>query len=56
MKPSAFLLFLAFLLFAGCSHKLDNCAVYSQFAYEENFGGEESKPDTTVFSDRKSVV
>ena len=50
MKPSAFLLFLAFLLFAGCSHKLDNCAVYSQFALEENFGSDESKPDTTVFS------
>lgn len=50
MKPSAFLLFLAFLLFVGCSHKLDNRAVYSQFAFEENFGNEESKPDTTVFS------
>jgi hypothetical protein len=50
MKPSAFLLFLAFLLFAGCSYKLDNRAVYSQFAFEENFGSEESKPDTTVFS------
>ena len=50
MKPSAFLLFLAFLLFAGCSHKLDNRAVYSQFAFEENYGKEESEPDTTVFS------
>ena len=50
MKPSAFLLFLAFLLFAGCSYKLDNRAVYSQFALEENFDSEESKPDTTVFS------
>ncbi len=50
MKPSAFLLFLAFLLFAGCSHKLDNRVVYSQFAFEENYGNEESKPDTTVFS------
>lgn len=50
MKLSAFLLFLAFLLFAGCSHKLDNRAVYSQFAFEENYGKEESEPDTTVFS------
>ena len=50
MKPSVFLLFLAFLLFAGCSYKLDNRAVYSQFALEENFGSEEPKPDTTVFS------
>ena len=50
MKPSVFLLFLAFLLFAGCSYKLDNRAVYSQFALEENFDSEESKPDTTVFS------
>ena len=50
MKPSVFLLFLAFLLFAGCSYKLDNRAVYSQFALEENFDSEESTPDTTVFS------
>ena len=50
MKPSAFLLFLAFLLFAGCTQKHVNRAVYSQFAFEENFGSEESKPDTTVFS------
>ena len=50
MKPSAFLLFLAFLLFAGCTQKHFNRAVYSQFAFEENFGSEESKPDTTVFS------
>ena len=44
MKPSVF------LLFAGCSYKLDNRAVYSQFALEENFDSEESTPDTTVFS------
>ena len=50
MKPSVFLLFLAFLLFAGCSYKLDNRAVYCQFALEENFDSEESKPYTTVFS------
>ena len=50
MKPSAFLLFLAFLLFAGCTQKHVNRAVYSQFAFEENFGSEEPKPDTTVFS------
>ncbi len=49
MKPSAFLLFLAFLLFAGCTQKHVNRAVYSQFALEENFDNEESKPDTTVF-------
>ena len=50
MKPSAFLLFLAFLLFAGCTQKHVNRAVYSQFAFEENYDNEESAPDTTVFS------
>ena len=50
MKPSASLLFWAALLFTSCTQKHDNCAVYSQFAFEENFGNEESKPDTTVFS------
>ena len=50
MKPSASLLFWAALLFTSCTQKHDNCAVYSQFALEENFGNEESKPDTTVFS------
>lgn len=50
MKPSASLLFLAFLLFAGCTQKHVNRAVYSQFAFEENYDNEESAPDTTVFS------
>jgi hypothetical protein len=50
MKPSASLLFWAALLFTSCTQKHDNCAVYGQFALEENFGNEESKPDTTVFS------
>lgn len=50
MKPSASLLFWAALLFTSCTQKHENCAVYSQFAFEENFYIEESKPDTTVFS------
>jgi hypothetical protein len=50
MKPSASLLFWAALLFTSCSQKLDNRAVFSQFAFEENFGKEESEPDMTVFS------
>ena len=50
MKPSASLLFWATLLFTSCTQKHENCAVYSQFALEENFDSEESVPDTTVFS------
>ena len=45
-----FLTFLTALICAGCTSTHENCAVYSQFAYEENFGKEESMPDTTVFS------
>lgn len=38
------------MICAGCTSTHENCAVFSQFAYEENFGREESVPDTTVFS------
>ena len=45
-----FVTFLTALICSGCTSTHENCAVYSQFALEENFGSEESKPDTTVFS------
>ena len=38
------------MICAGCTSTHENCAVFSQFAYEENFGREESVPDTIVFS------
>lgn len=44
-----FLTFLTALICAGCSSTHENCAVFSQFAYEADFGSEESVPDTTVF-------
>ena len=50
MNLRSFVIFMTALICAGCTSTHENCAVYSQFAYEENFGSEESKPDTTVFS------
>lgn len=50
MNLRSFVIFLTALICAGCTSTHENCAVYSQFALEENFGNEESKPDTTVFS------
>ena len=50
MNMRSFVIFLTALICAGCTSTHENCAVYSQFALEENFGSEESKPDTTVFS------
>ena len=50
MNLRSCVIFLTALICAGCTSTHENCAVYSQFAYEENFGSEESKPDTTVFS------
>ena len=49
MNPRSCVIFLIALICAGCTSTHENCAVYSQFALEENFGSEESKPDTTVF-------
>ena len=50
MKAFTLFVLLAAMLLAGCMKRHENRAVYSQFALEENFGSEESKPDTTVFS------
>ena len=50
MNLRSCVIFLNALICAGCTSTHENCAVYSQFAFEENFGNEESKPDTTVFS------
>jgi len=50
MNLRSIVIFLTTLICAGCTSTHENCAVYSQFAFEENFGNEESKPDTTVFS------
>ena len=50
MNLRSLVIFLTALICAGCTSTHENCAVYSQFAYEENFGKEESMPDTTVFS------
>ncbi len=50
MNLRSFVIFLTALICAGCTSTHENCAVYSQFALEENFGSEESTPDTTVFS------
>ena len=50
MNLRSFVIFLTALICAGCTSTHENCAVYSQFALEENFDSEESKPDTTVFS------
>ena len=50
MNLRSFVIFLTALICAGCTSTHENCAVYSQFAFEENFGSEEPKPDTTVFS------
>ena len=50
MNLRSCVIFLTTLICAGCTSTHENCAVYSQFAFEENFGNEESKPDTTVFS------
>jgi hypothetical protein len=50
MKAFTLFVLLAAMLLAGCMKRHENRAVYSQFALEENFGSEESTPDTTVFS------
>ena len=50
MKAFTLFVLLAAMLLAGCMKRYENRAVYSQFALEENFGSEESTPDTTVFS------
>ena len=50
MNLRSFVIFMTALICAGCTSTHENCAVYSQFALEENFDSEESKPDTTVFS------
>ena len=50
MNLRSFVIFMTALICAGCTSTHENCAVYSQFALEENFGSEESVPDTTVFS------
>ena len=50
MNLRSCVIFLTALICAGCTSTHENCAVYSQFALEENFDSEESKPDTTVFS------
>ncbi len=50
MNLRSCVIFLTTLICAGCTSTHENCAVYCQFAFEENFGNEESKPDTTVFS------
>ena len=50
MNLRSCVIFLTALICAGCTSTHENCAVYSQFALEENFGSEESTPDTTVFS------
>jgi hypothetical protein len=50
MNLRSFVIFMTALICAGCTSTHENCAVYSQFALEENFGSEESKPDTIVFS------
>ena len=50
MNLRSFVIFMTALICAGCTSTHENCAVYSQFALEENFDSEESKPDTIVFS------
>ena len=50
MNPRSCVIFLIALICAGCTSTHENCAVYSQFAYEKNFGNGKSVPDTTVFS------
>lgn len=50
MNLRSCVIFLTALICAGCTSTHENCAVYSQFAYEKNFGNGESVPDTTVFS------
>ena len=50
MNLRSCVIFLTALICAGCTSTHENCAVFSQFALEENFGSEESVPDTTVFS------
>ena len=50
MNLRSCVIFLTALICAGCTSTHENCAVYSQFAFEKNFGSEEPKPDTTVFS------
>ena len=53
MKLRAYVIFLTFLLVmicTGCTSTRENRAVFSQFAYTEDFCNEESLPDTTVFS------
>ena len=50
MKAFTLFVLLAAMLLAGCMKRHENRAVFSQFAFDENFGSEESKPDTTIFS------
>ena len=50
MNLRSFVIFMTALICAGCTSTHENCAVYSQFAYEKNFGNGKSVPDTTVFS------
>ena len=38
------------MLYGSCTVVQDNCAVFSQFVLTEDFGNEESLPDTTIFS------
>ncbi len=50
MNLRSFVIFMTALICAGCTSTHENCAVYSQFAFEDNFGNEKSMPDTTIFS------
>ena len=53
MKLRAYVIFLTFLIVmicTGCTSTREKRAVFSQFAYTEDFCNEESLPDTTVFS------